>query len=83
MKLTVKSKFKTIARGSKLKTTVKKIQRALKKNGYYLNYKKHYLKVDGIFGAHTEKAVKQFQKAKGLKVTGKVDYKTAKKLKII
>ena len=83
VKLTVKSEFKTIARGSKLKTTVKKIQRALKKNGYYLNYKKHYLKVDGIFGVHTEKAVKQFQKAKGLKVTGKVDYKTAKKLKII
>ena len=42
-----------------------------------------YLKVDGIFGVHTEKAVKQFQKAKGLKVTGKVNYKTAKKLKII
>lgn len=81
--LTVKSQFKTIARGSKLKTTVKKIQRALKKNGYYLSYKKHYLKVDGIFGVYTEKAVKQFQKAKGLKVTGKVDEKTAKKLKII
>ena len=32
---------------------------------------------------YTEKAVKQFQKAKGLKVTGKVDEKTAKKLKII
>ena len=83
VKLTVKAKFKTIARGSKLKTTVKKIQRALKKNGYYQRYNKMYLKVDGIFGVHTEKAVKQFQKAKGLKVTGKVNYKTAKKLKII
>ncbi|WP_366778536.1 peptidoglycan-binding domain-containing protein [uncultured Methanobrevibacter sp.] len=27
--------------------------------------------------------VKQFQKAKGLKITGEVDEKTAKKLKII
>jgi len=32
------------------KATVKKIQRALKKNGYYLSYKKHYLKVDGLYG---------------------------------
>ena len=39
--------------------------------------------VDGIYHDYTVKAVKQFQKAKGLKVTGKVDEKTAKKLKII
>ena len=30
----------------------------------------------------TERSVKQFQKAKNIKATGKVDYKTAKKLKI-
>lgn len=63
--------------------TVKKIQRALKKNGYYLKYKGHYLKIDGKFGFNTERAVKQFQKAKKLKVNGKVDYETAIKLKII
>lgn len=74
--------FKTISKGSKNKTLVKKIQRALKNNGYYLSYKGHYLKVDGIFKKYTFKAVQQFQKAKGLKVTGKVDEKTAIKLKI-
>ncbi len=84
-KATIKvvSVWKTISKGSKLKTTVKKIQRALKNNGYYLTAHGHYLKVDGIYWDYTVKAVKQFQKAKGLKVTGKVDEKTAKKLGII
>ena len=77
------SVWKTVSKGSKLKTTVKEIQRALKNNGYYLTEKVHYLKVDGIYWDYTVKAVKQFQKAKGLKVTGKVDEKTAKKLKLI
>ena len=77
------SVWKTVSKGSKLKTTVKEIQRALKNNGYYLTEKGHYLKVDGIYWDYTVKAVKQFQKAKGLKVTGKVDEKTAKKLKLI
>ena len=79
----VKSVWKTVSKGSKAKTTVKKIQKALKKNGYYLEYNGHYLKVDGIYQKYAEMAVKQFQKAKGLKVTGKVDEKTAKKLKLI
>ena len=83
VQITVKSAFKTVSKGSKDKATVKKIQVALKKNGYYLKFAGHYLKVDGIFHKYTELAVKQFQKAKGLKVTGKVDEKTAKKLGII
>lgn len=58
---------------------VKKIQRALKKNGYYRNPHK----IDGIFGKYTQNAVKQFQKAKKLKITGRVDEKTAVKLKIV
>ena len=78
-----KSAWKTVAKGSKDKATVKKIQKALKNNGYYLTYKGHYLKIDGIYKGCTERSVKQFQKAKGLKVTGKVDEKTAKKLKLI
>ncbi|WP_296789715.1 Ig-like domain repeat protein, partial [uncultured Methanobrevibacter sp.] len=84
-KVTVKviSTWKTISKGSKAKSTVKEIQRALKNNGYYLTAYGHYLKVDGIYWDYTVKAVKQFQKAKGLKVTGKVDEKTAKKLGII
>ena len=60
-----------------------KIQKALQKHGYYIKYKDRYLKIDGIYHSCTERAVKQFQKAKGLKATGKADYKTAKKLKIV
>ncbi len=82
-KIKVITTFKTVSKGSKDKTTVKEIQRALKNNGYYLTAYGHYLMVDGIYHDYTVKAVKQFQKAKGLKVTGKVDEKTAKKLKII
>ena len=75
--------FKTVSKGSKDKATVKQIQQALKDNGYYLSYKGHYLKVDGKFQSCTERSVKEFQKDKGLKVTGKVDEKTAKKLGLI
>lgn len=75
--------FNTISKGSKDKNMVKKIQKALKNNGYYLSYKGHYLKVDGKYYSCTVRAVKQFQKDKKLKVTGKVDYQTAKKLKIV
>lgn len=82
-KITVKQTWKTISKGSKNHAMVKKIQKALKKNGYYLSYKGHYLKVDGIFHDCTQRSVKEFQKAKGLKVTGKIDYKTAQKLKLV
>ena len=75
--------FKTVSKGSKDKATVKEIQQALKDKGYYLTYQGHYLKVDGKFKGCTERSVKEFQKDKGLKVTGKVDEKTARKLGII
>ncbi|WP_405322275.1 peptidoglycan-binding protein [Methanobrevibacter thaueri] len=75
--------FKTVSKGSKDKSTVKEIQQALKDHGYYLSYKGHYLKVDGKFQSCTERSVKEFQKDKGLKVTGKVDEKAAKKLGLI
>ena len=83
VKLTVKTVFKTIAKGSKNHAMVKKIQKALIKKGYYKSSSGKPYKVDGNFGDLTVKAVKQFQKAKKLKVTGKVDEKTAKKLGII
>ncbi|WP_407392776.1 Ig-like domain repeat protein, partial [Methanobrevibacter sp.] len=83
VKLKVKTTFKTVSKGSKNHAIVKKIQRALKNNGYYLVYNGQYLKVDGIFWDYTEMEVKHFQHDKKLKVTGKVDEKTAKKLKII
>jgi len=75
--------FKTVSKGSKDKSTVKEIQQALKDHGYYLSYKGHYLKVDGKFKGCTERSVKEFQHDKDLKVTGKVDEKTAKKLGLI
>ena len=62
---------------------VKKIQRSLKNHGYYLEYNGKYLKVDGIFWNYTKMAVKEFQNDKSLKITGKVDEKTAHKLGII
>ncbi|WP_296893034.1 peptidoglycan-binding protein [uncultured Methanobrevibacter sp.] len=83
VKLTVKKVFKTISKGSKNHAMVKKIQKALISKGYYKSSSGKAYAVDGIYGDHTEKAVKQFQKAKKLKVTGKVDEKTAKKLGII
>ena len=87
VKITVKASksttFKTVSKGSKDAKTVKKIQQALKDHGYYLTYQGHYLKVDGKFESCTERSVKQFQSDHGLKVTGKVDAKTAKKLGII
>ena len=78
-----KSTFKTVSRGSKDAKSVKKIQQALKDHGYYLTYQGHYLKVDGKYNSCTVRSVKQFQKDHGLKQTGKVDVKTAKKLGII
>ncbi|MBQ2831108.1 Ig-like domain repeat protein [Methanobrevibacter sp.] len=79
----VKSVWKTVSKGSKESAIVKKIQRALKNHGYYLEYNDRYLMVDGIYWDYTEMAVKEFQYDKVLKVTGKVDEKTAKKLGII
>ncbi|MBE6490127.1 MAG: hypothetical protein E7Z83_04645 [Methanobrevibacter sp.] len=75
--------WKTVQKGSKDKATVKEIQRALKNHGYYLSYNGHYLMVDGIYWIYTEMAVKQFQNAKIIKVTGKVDEETAIKLGLI
>ena len=83
VKIKVIITFKTVSKGSKDKSTVKEIQQALKDKGYYLSYKGHYLKVDGKFNSCTVRSIKEFQHDKGLKVTGNVDEKTAKKLGII
>jgi len=53
----------------KVNPKVRTLQDALNKNGASL-------KVDGIWGKKTRMALKDFQKAKGLKVTGKVDKAT-------
>ena len=88
VKLTVKASktkktFKTVSQGSKDSKTVKKIQQALKDHGYYLTYDGHYLMVDGKYNSCTVRSIKEFQSDNGLKVTGSVDSKTAKKLGII
>ena len=58
---------------------VKKIQKALISKGYYKSSSGKVYKVDGNYRDFTVKAVKQFQKAKKLKVTGKVDEKNSQK----
>ena len=78
-KVTQTKKVKT---GESEKYTVKQIQKALRRQGYYLREGTHKLLIDGVYGKYTKKAVQQFQKAKGLKVTGVVDKDTAKKLKL-
>ena len=54
---------------------VKKLQQLLQKYKYYLNNK-----VDGWYGKDTMNAVKKYQKAVGLKSTGKIDKTTMKYL---
>jgi hypothetical protein len=63
----------TIVRGSKQKKTISLIQEWLCLNG-------QSIKIDGDFGAATEKAVINFQKNAGLAQTGKVDPLTFEKL---
>ena len=53
---------------------VKKVQRRLKKLGYYSG------SIDGDYGNGTKTAVKNFQKRNGLSVNGKVNSKTLSKL---
>ena len=83
VKIKVIVTFKTVSQGSKDKATVKDIQRALKDHGYYLTYDGHYLMIDGKYNSCTVRSIKEFQNDKGLKVTGKVDEKTAHKLGLI
>jgi len=55
--------------------TIKDVQEVLNKEGYKL-------KVDGLIGRHTRAAIEEFQKIKGLAVTGKPDEATLAKLNI-
>ena len=55
---------------------VKKVQQALEKLGHSVGK----AGIDGSLGPDTQKAIKAFQKAQGLKVTGIVDSKTIKAL---
>lgn len=66
----------TIQYGSR-GATVKRLQKKLRALGYRGDVaKSHALVVDGDFGAETRRAVRRFQKAKGLVVDGEVGPKT-------
>jgi peptidoglycan hydrolase-like protein with peptidoglycan-binding domain len=47
-----------------------------------LNAKGYALTADGIFGKHTRAALRKYQKANGLKVTGRIDKATLRSLNI-
>nr|WP_279217657.1 peptidoglycan-binding domain-containing protein [Clostridium sp. AF37-5] len=56
---------------------MKKAQRRLNKLGYNCGAP------DGIMGSKTRKAIKRFQRKKHLKVTGKLNKATKRKLKLL
>jgi peptidoglycan hydrolase-like protein with peptidoglycan-binding domain len=60
----------------KSRTDVKKMQETLRDNGHYRG------KVDGVFGLRTQAAIRGFQKAENLPVTGQLDTRTAGKLAV-
>lgn len=70
---------KILGKGNKGKD-VEEIQKALQSLGYDLG-KFGDSGVDGVIGSYTEAAIKEFQKTKGLKVTGIVDAETLSALK--
>lgn len=57
-------------------STVRRVQKKLNQLGY------HCGRADGSCGAKTRKAIKSFQRKKGLKVNGKINKTLLKKLKI-
>lgn len=65
---------RTLAKGAK-GSEVKELQKRLTQIGYQVG------KVDGVYGANTEAAVKRFQKARGITADGIAGDKTIKELK--
>src|SRR3989339_953267 len=63
---TLTEKYKSVSHTG----SVKQIQIALQNAGYDMG------KIDGVMGGKTRSAVRDFQKANSLKVTGKVDKET-------
>ena len=68
-----KIKISVLKRGDR-STYVKKVQHLLALKGYYFDVE------DGVFGKNTEDAVRDFQRAQKLNVSGIVDSKTLEKL---
>ena len=66
--------YPTLVRGDRGFSLIYTLQQRLKDLGYYT------IKVDGIFGSGTQRAVREFQKMNGLAVTGKADDATQRLL---
>ena len=62
--------YPTLVRGDRGYALIYTLQQRLKDLGYYT------IKVDGIFGSGTQRAVREFQRVNGLSVTGKADNAT-------
>lgn len=62
--------YPTLVRGDRGMALIYTLQQRLKDLGYYT------IRVDGIFGSGTQRAVRWFQSANGLAVTGKADSAT-------
>lgn len=63
------------SKGKTSKNYIKRIQTALKKAGYDPGV------IDGVLGSKTRKAIRYFQKANGLEITGNINKSTWMKLK--
>ena len=62
--------YPTLVRGDRGYALIYTLQQRLKDLGYYT------IKVDGIYGSGTQRAVREFQRRNGLSVTGKADNAT-------
>ena len=62
--------YPTLVRGDRGLALIYTLQQRLKDLGYYT------IRVDGIFGSGTQRAVRDFQYVNGLTVTGKADHAT-------
>ena len=62
--------YPTLVRGNRGMALIYTLQQRLKDLGYYT------IRVDGIFGSGTERAVRDFQRINGLTVTGRADNAT-------
>ena len=62
--------YPTLVRGDRGYALIYTLQQRLKDLGYYT------IKVDGIYGSGTQRAVREFQRINGLSITGKADNAT-------
>ena len=76
------TKWETLRLGSE-GPAVERVQQHLSDEGYKNSSGRKPIAVDGIFGANTDKRVRQYQEANGLTVDGIVGPKTAQQMGIV